>query len=145
MQIRIKVTSKIADSDDILFPWRTYQSMALHILLWSTNVTSPISCIYIDVNIDKIEDGAIVQNIQPVPSSQSSSDKDSTANLHVELENMDDEESKINGQTFLKTLVHFEGVERYLKDEDFLSQILKDTNYQVTKRNISLIGGKLMM
>ena len=58
---------------------------------------------------------------------------------------MDDEESKINGQTFLKTLVHFEGVEKYLKDEDFLSQILKDTNYQVTKRNISLIGGKLMM
>lgn len=60
MYIRIKVTSKIADSDDILFPWRTYQSMALHILLWSTNITSPLSCIYFDVNIDKIEDGAIV-------------------------------------------------------------------------------------
>ena len=63
MQIKIKVTSKIAIPDDVLFPWRTYQSMVLHILLWCTNITSPNSCIYIDVNIDKIEDGAIVQNI----------------------------------------------------------------------------------
>ena len=58
---------------------------------------------------------------------------------------MDDEESKTNGQIFLKTLVHFEGVEKYLKDEDFLGQILKDTNFQVTKRNISYMGGKLMI
>ena len=33
----------------------------------------------------------------------------------------------------------------YLKDIDFQSAIRKDTNYQVAKKSISYIGGKLML
>ena len=66
MQIKIKIMTKIVEGDEVIFPHRAYRSLVLHILIWSTNISSPQNSIFIDVNIDKIEDGAIIQNIQPV-------------------------------------------------------------------------------
>ena len=54
MQIKIKIRSKIVDSDEIFFPWRVYRSMLIHTLLWSINISNSRSCIMIDVDIENI-------------------------------------------------------------------------------------------
>ena len=87
-EIKVKIMSKIVEGNDVIFPWRAYRSLVLHILIWSTNFSSLSNCIFINVNIDKIEDGAIIQNIQPVVS-QTDVDADDDKML-LEYDDMDD-------------------------------------------------------
>ena len=48
-------------------------------------------------------------------------------------------------QTFLKTLIHFQGTEQFLINKEFQQSIRKDINYLVVKRNIKNMGGKLTL
>ena len=66
-------------------------------------------------------------------------------NMLLEYDDMDAKSSKANGQTFLKTLVHFGVEEKFMKDEEIQRTIRKETNFQVTRRIVEFMGGKLIV
>ena len=45
----------------------------------------------------------------------------------------------------MKTLVHFGVEEKFMKDEEIQKTIRKETNFQVTRRIVEFIGGKLIV
>ena len=103
-------------------------------MLWSINNSKSVSCIFIESSVEYVQNGNIVEPSNPDQSPHTIVSQQFSA-LENKLPQGSDSEFETE-QSFLKTLVYFEGVEEHLEDEEFRASIRKNTNYLVCKRNV---------
>ena len=143
LQIQIKLKSQITDADELLFPCNVYKSVLLHIILWSINLSRPVSCIYVDISIEVVKDGEICTKSNDSYYKSSRSSNDSESNLGETEQSIQTTEENEGIQNFLQTCVYFESQEDIATNSDIQAQIKKETNYVVSKQSTASLGGKL--
>ena len=52
--------------------------------------------------------------------------------------------ANFDAQKFLRTVITFQGIEDCFGDREFIQQVRKDANYQLSKKITEFMGGKLV-